>query len=248
VPLNLLESVFGNISGDASSFVDELAEVRTLRERNHELEVALAAYQSELADLRAFRSDYDRLAGLANYVGQIGGDWRYVSADVIGRDVNGVIRTIHINAGTRNGVAVGDPVVTEVGLIGRVTQVSATGAEVLLITDQNSAVNVRVLNDTREPGLVRGSLSGELILDFVDINGQIAENQQVFTSGETQNFPPNLLVGQISSVRISPDELFRQANIRSLIDFDSLRLVLVITNFEAVDLEVFEETDEAAAP
>jgi hypothetical protein len=87
-----------------------------------------------------------------------------------------------------------------------------------------------------------------LILDFVDINGQIAENQQVFTSGETQNFPPNLLVGQISSVRISPDELFRQANIRSLIDFDSLRLVLVITNFEAVDLEVFEETDEAAAP
>jgi rod shape-determining protein MreC len=143
---------------------------------------------------------------------------------------------------------VGDPVVTEVGLIGRVTQVSATGAEVLLITDQNSAVNVRVLNDTREPGLVRGSLSGELILDFVDINGQIAENQQVFTSGETQNFPPNLLVGQISSVRISPDELFRQANIRSLIDFDSLRLVLVITNFEAVDLEVFEETDEAATP
>jgi rod shape-determining protein MreC len=87
-----------------------------------------------------------------------------------------------------------------------------------------------------------------LILDFVDINGQIAENQQVFTSGETQNFPPNLLVGQISSVRISPDELFRQANIRSLIDFDSLRLVLVITNFEAVDLEVFEETDEAATP
>lgn len=246
VPLNLLESVFGNISGDASSFVDELAEVSTLRERNHELEVALAQYQSELAELRAFRSDYDRLAGLANYVGQVGVDWRYVSADVIGRDVNGVIRTIHINAGTRNGVSVGDPVVTEVGLVGRVTQVSATGAEVLLITDQNSAVNVRVLNDTREPGLVRGSLSGELILDFVDINGVIGENQQVFTSGETQSFPPNLLVGQISSVRISPDELFQQANIRSLVDFDSLRLVLVITNFEAVELEVFEETEEEA--
>ncbi|HLA45126.1 MAG TPA: rod shape-determining protein MreC [Aggregatilineales bacterium] len=246
VPVSLLESVFGEPAGDLSNLTEELSEVRTLRERNRELEQALTSYQSELAELRAFRSDYDRLVELANYVGQVGQEWRYVSADVIGRDLNGVVRTIHINAGTRNGVSSGDPVVTELGLVGRVTRVSAIGAEVLLISDQNSAVNARVLNEAREPGLLRGSLSGELILDFLDINGAVEENQQVFTSGETQGFPPNILLGQISSVRISSDELFQQATVNSLVDFDSLQVVLVITNWEPVDLEVFQEVEPVA--
>lgn len=246
IPLTLLENVFGGVAGDGSGLMDDLAEVRDLRDRNQQLEQALSQYQSELAELRAFRSDYDRLADLANYVGQVGSDWRYVSADVIGRDINGLVRTIHVNAGVRNGVSIGDPVVTELGLVGRVIQVSATGAEVLLITDQNSAVNARVLNDAREPGLVRGSLSGDLILDLVDINGELQEGQQVYTSGETQGFPPNILLGQIEGVRISTDELFLQANILSLVDFDSLQVVLVITNWEPVDLEIFEEPEAEA--
>jgi rod shape-determining protein MreC len=244
IPLDLLQEVFGGASNRVSTFGQELQEVQRLRERNRELERSLAQFQSEVADLRAFRADYDRLVVLANYVGTVGQQWRYLSADVIGRDVNGVVRTIHLNAGTRNGVAIGDPVVTELGLVGRVTRVSATGAEVLLITDQNSAVNARVLNEQREAGLVRGSLSGELILDFVDINGEITEGQQVFTSGETQGFPPNLLLGQITSVRISSDELFQQSIVRSFVDFENLQLVLVITNWEPVDLEAFEEPVE----
>ena len=246
VPVSLLESVFGEPAGDLSNLTEELSEVRTLRERNRELEQALTSYQSELAELRAFRSDYDRLVELANYVGQVGQEWRYVSADVIGRDLNGVVRTIHINAGTRNGVSSGDPVVTELGLVGRVTGVSAIGDEVLLISDQNSAVKARVLNEAREPGLLRGSLSGELILDFLDINGAVEENQQVFTSGETQGFPPNILLGQISSVRISSDELFQQATVNSLVDFDSLQVFLVITNWDPVYLKLLQEFDPAA--
>jgi len=244
IPLTALEGIFGGATTDFTIFAEEMAEFRSLRLRNRELEKALAQYQSELADLRAFRSDYDRLVELSNYVGQKGSDWRYVTTDVIGRDVNGVVRTIHIAAGTRNGVQVGDPVVTELGLVGRVVDVSATGAEVLLITDVNSSVTARVQNETRESGLVRGSISGDLILDFVNINGQLAENQQVFTSGETQAFPPNILVGQISSVGISPNSLFKQATVQSLVDFENLDIVLVITNFEPVDLQIFEEPEQ----
>jgi rod shape-determining protein MreC len=246
IPLTFLENIFGGAAGDASTFSQDLAEIRTLRERNRELEESLAQFQSELAELRAFRSDYDRLAELANYVGQVGQDWRYVSADVIGRDLAGVVQVIHINAGTRNGVSIGDPVVTPVGLVGRVIEVSATGAEVLLITDQNSSVNARVLNNTRDQGLLRGSLSGELTLDFLDLNAPVTENQQVYTTGETQNFPPDILLGQISGVRISTNELFKQATVESLVDFQSLQLVLVITNWEPVDLQVFEEPVETA--
>ncbi|MFP4324208.1 MAG: rod shape-determining protein MreC [Anaerolineales bacterium] len=245
VPLTFLQETFGGAANDVSGLADDLAEIQQLRERNRELEASLANFQSEVAELRAYRNDYERLAILANYVGQIGADWRYVSADVIGRDITGLVRTIHINAGTRNGVSLGDPVVTELGLVGRVREVSATGAEVLLVTDPNSAVNARVLNQSREPGLLRGTLGGELILDLVDINGEIGTEQQVYTSGETQGFPPNIMLGQIDSVRISSDELFQQAIVRSLVDFNNLQIVLVITNWEPVDLEVFEDEEEA---
>lgn len=244
VPLTALERVFGGASSDFTTFAEEMAEFRALRLRNRELEKALAQYQSELAELRAFRSDYDRLVELSNYVGQKGADWRFITTDVIGRDVNGITRTIHIAAGTRSGVQIGDPVVTELGLVGRVVEVSATGAEVMLITDVNSSVTARVQNETRETGLLRGSISGDLILDFVDVNGQLAENQQVFTSGETQAFPPNILIGQISSVGFSPNSLFKQASVQSLVDFENLDIVLVITNFEPVDLEIFEEPEQ----
>jgi rod shape-determining protein MreC len=127
-------------------------------------------------------------------------------------------------------------------LVGRVRQVSATGAEVLLITDNTSAVTARVLNPGNDSGVVRGTLNGELLLDFVDINAQISEAQQVYTTSETQAFPPNLLIGQLASVRLSDDGLFLQGTVESLVDFERLQLVLVITDFEPVEIEIFQST------
>jgi len=242
LPLRPLQDLLGGAGNQAAAFSQELAEVRQLRQRNRELEQALTNFQAEIAELRAFRSDYERLVELSHYVGQAGTSWRYVSADVIGRDLSGIARVIHINAGTRNGVSLGDPVVTPLGLVGRVRQVSATGAEVLLITDSASAVTARVLNPTNDSGVVRGTLNGELLLDFVDINAQISEAQQVYTTGETQAFPPNLLIGQLASVRLSEDGLFLQGTVESLVDFEGLQLVLVITDFEPVEIEIFQST------
>ncbi len=242
-PLTFLESIFGDASGWVDGTAAELAELRTLRQRNQELEESLALLQAEVAESREIRYDYERLAALVNYVAQTSADWQYVTADVIGQDTQPTVRIIHLNRGTRDGVEVGDPVVTELGLIGRVTQVAATGCEVLLITDQTSAVNVR-LQTTRDTGLVQGTLSGDLVLTFVDTEAQIVPGDLVLTSGETQAFPADLIVGQVSSASLSEDKLFQQASVTSFVEFSRLDLVLIITNWEPVDLEVFEETDE----
>lgn len=239
-PLGIFQNLFGRLSESIDSTAAELAELRTLRERNDELENSLALLQAEVAELRELRSDYDRLAELVNYVNQTNASWRYVAADVIGKDSIPALRTIHLNRGTRDGVAVNDPVVTPQGLVGKVTKVSATGCEVLLITDQTSGVNVR-LQATRDKGLVEGTLSGDLILRFVDTDVPIRNGDLVLTSGETQTFPPNLIVGQVSSAALSEDKLFQEAPVASFVDFERLEIVLIITNWEPVDLEVFKE-------
>lgn len=245
VPLTMLENIFGGISQSVDSTADEIVEIRTLRQRNQELERSLAAFQAEVAELREIRNDYDRLAGLVNYQQQTSEDWRYVTADVIGQDALPTSRTLHLNRGTRNGVSVNDPVVTELGLVGRVTKVTATGCEVLLINDQTSAVNVR-LQTSRDTGLVQGTISGDVVLKFVDADGRIVSGDLVLTSGETQAFPADIVVGQVSAPSLSSDSLFQEASVTSLVDFSRLEMVLIITNWEPIDLEAFNDEDEAS--
>lgn len=239
IPLTLLESVFGDFSLSFEDTAAEIAEIRSLRQRNMELEQGLVNLQAEVAELREYRSDYDRLAELVNYTTRE--DWRYVTADVIGRDTTNV-QAIHINRGTRHGIQVGDPVVSEAGLIGRVTKVSAAGSEILLISDPNSSVHSRV-QANREDGLVQGTLSGDLVLNFLDVEADVRPGDLVVSSGETQAFPTDIIIGQITSVTLTDDELFQQAAMSSLIDFTRLELVLVITNWEPIDLTFFEDDE-----
>lgn len=244
VPLTFLEGIFGDISGWIDGTAAEMVELRTLRQRNQELEQSLALYTSEVAEAREIRSDYERLASLVNYVRTKPSDWRYVAADVIGEDTLPTVRTIHLNKGTRDGVSINDPVVTELGLVGRVIQVSATGCEVLLITDQSSSINTRV-QSSRDRGLVQGTLSGDLLLAFVDADGEIRPGDLILTSGETQAFPADLVVGQVGNPSLSEDKLFQQAPLTSFVDFSRLEIVLIITNWEPVDLQVFQNQEGA---
>ena len=64
----------------------------------------------------------------------------------------------------------------------------------------------------------------------------------MLTSGLGGNFPPDIVIGQVTSVRPSERGLYQEAQVRSLINFDTLEFVLVVTNFQPTDLSVFEES------
>lgn len=245
VPLNAVESVFGRTTIGVGGFIDDISEYRRLRQRTHDLEEALAIYQAELAQLREKAADYDQLAALLDYNRFSPEDHEYVTCDVIGADTTGFVNAIHINCGRRDGIERLDPVVTEKGLVGRVRTVSATGAEVQLIADASSAVNAR-LQSTRDDGVVRGQLTGDLIMSFLPLDTRVQEGDLVLTNGLGQTLPADLVVGQVLSVSLSENELYQEARIRSLVDFDRLEIVQVLINFEPVDLSVFEQQNVQA--
>ena len=58
----------------------------------------------------------------------------------------------------------------------------------------------------------------------------------VLTSGLGGNYPPNIFVGQVLSVQRRDNALFQTASVQPIVDFNSINAVLVITNFEAVDI------------
>lgn len=241
-PIRFVSGTLNNLSLSMSQAAADLAQIRDLRSRNALLEETLAQFQAELVQLREIESDYDRLRGLLEYT-TARQDQSFIAADVIDVEQSGQLRTITVNRGTRDGVNVGMPVVTEAGLIGRIMNVSANAARVLLITDPTSAVSAR-LQSNRVEGTVIGQLSGNLRLTFIPLDENISEGDLVITSGLGGNFPPDIVIGQVTSIRQFEFELFQEAQVRSLNDFNTLEFVLIITSFEPIDLSVFEAADE----
>jgi rod shape-determining protein MreC len=65
----------------------------------------------------------------------------------------------------------------------------------------------------------------------------------VITSGLGGNFPPDIVIGVVTSIRQFEFELFQEAEVTSLNNFDTLEFVLVMTSFEPIDIGVFDQAD-----
>src|SRR5262249_48829565 len=133
VPLGFLQGASSGVTNNVNKMVNNISDVQTLQERNAELEQALVNFQSDIVALRETKADYPRLAKLLDYK-NANPDQQVLAANVIGRDTTGLVRTITLDRGTRDGLQVGMPVLTELGLVGRIYRVSATNAQVLLIS------------------------------------------------------------------------------------------------------------------
>lgn len=240
LPLNALSGLLsgtgravGNLTTGQRSYEELLTYVG-------DLETQLARITTEVVALREIGADYQRLTDLVNYVSQ-NEDQEVVAADVIARDTISSLRTIVINRGARDGVRIGMPAVTGQGLVGRVINVSANAARVQLITSEFSSISSRTQTN-RVEGAVIGLASGALRMTLLPQGAQVQVGDLVLTSGLGGNLPPDIVIGQVTSTRQFESDIEQSAEVRSLVDFDRLEIVLVVTTFEPVDLSVFNPT------
>src|SRR5450759_5970552 len=125
---------------------------------------------------------------------------RLVTARVVARSNTTWYATVKIDAGSSSGIAVYDPVVNGAGLVGRVTKVYAGAAQVTLITDQQSFVDA-VVQPGGAQGIVGGSVTGDVTLQYVDKNERVKVGQDIVTSGRKGSvFVRGILIGVVESV------------------------------------------------
>ena len=238
-PLTIISGIMNRIAIQISGDIKDLSELQYLRQRIVNLEELVGQYQSEQIIAREIQQDFERLAAMLNYT-QTNVTARYLAAEIIANEASGLINGMILNKGSRDGITVGMPVVTELGLVGRIVAVRANFSQVLLITDTNSSVSAR-LQSTRAQGSVSGSAANQLRMTFIPLNTSIQINDVILTSGLGGNFPGDLIIGRVESIRQFEFELFQEAVVSSLIDFDSLEFVLIITSFQPEDLGSIEE-------
>lgn len=209
-------------------------DVLTLRQENQALQAEVNDLRIQVDQLQQQVTETEILAALVDF-SRANPESSYKAASVIGRDPSPFLRYVIINAGSNDGVLRGMPVVTSQGLVGRVSAVIADAARVQLITDAASAVNVRI-EDTNTDAVLVGSVSGDLELDLVSQDANVQPGYLVLTSGLGGGYPPDLLVGQVTTVRKRDYDLFQQASVQPVVDFSKLQIVLVITDFRPIDI------------
>jgi rod shape-determining protein MreC len=153
---------------------------------------------------------------------------RLVTARVVARSTTAWYSTVTINVGSGSGVEAYDPVVNGAGLVGRVTKVDANAAQVTLITDQQSFVDAMVQPGGAQ-GIISGSVTGDVTLQYVDKNERVKVGQYIVTSGRQGSvFVRGIPVGQVESVGSQEVELYQSISLRPFVDFRKLDLVQVV--------------------
>lgn len=210
-------------------------DVARLTQQNAQLAEQNARLQAQIIELQQQNAELDVLSALLEFA-QTNPEPDYLSAAVIGRDPSPFLQYIIINRGSDAGLRRGMPVVSAQGLVGRVAAVTAGAARVQLITDPSSAINVRIRPSQAE-AVLTGSITGDLTVEAIPQEADVQIGNLVLTSGLGGNFPPDILIGQVSGVRKLPVELFQSASVQPIVDFSNLKIVMVITNFQPVDIE-----------
>jgi rod shape-determining protein MreC len=140
---------------------------------------------------------------------------------------------VMLAAGSDSGIVQDTPIVTRDGLVGRVTDVTGSGAQVTLLTDENSAVPARD-EKTGAIGLVRhGQGEGSLLLDFVRKEANVREGDVIVTAGRVSSkypslFPGGIQIGVVTSVGQSDTALYKQIQIEPYVDFSTLDAVTAL--------------------
>jgi len=215
-------------------FLNAPRDIATLRQRNTELEAEVSELQAQVIQLQQEAGQTQILAALVDF-SRANPENQYKAAAVIGRDPSPFLQYVIINRGSNDGILRGMPVVTDQGLVGRIDAVIADAARVQLITDPAASVNVRLQNAEVDAAL-SGSVTGDISLELIPQDVNIQTGDLVLTSGLGGGYPPNLIVGQVVNVRSRDFDLFQQATIQPVVDFNRLQIVLVIVNFRPVDI------------
>src|SRR5512134_3874758 len=233
VSLVTVQTWFSSRFVAVQEFLTAPRDMASLRQRNSELETEVSELQAQVIQLQQEVGETQILAALVDF-SRANPENTYKAAAVIGEDPSPFLQYIIINRGSNDGIQRGMPVVTNEGLAGRIDAVISDAARVQLITDPASAVNVHLRNANTD-AMVVGSVTGDISLELISQDVTVESADIILTSGLGGGFPPDLIVGQVVNVRKLPAELFQEATVQPAVDFTRLQIVLVITNFRAIN-------------
>jgi len=216
----------GNFMSDFSSLYSLKAENERLRKQIDLLEQFQARLEEAYRDIEDLKVLNDLKLSMSEY--------HLIAALTINRTPDSFNHVLGLNVGTQDGVELNDAVISSTGLIGKVSSITSSSCEVLLLTTEEElnkvSVKIRIsATDTAEALLEYYDVNtGSYILSLLETNASITEGMTVISSGLGATYPSGLLVGTVSKVETQQSAGGVKVYVTPAADFAHINYVAIV--------------------
>ena len=200
-------------------------ELQSVSEDNARLSQALIDVSMKISFYEEAALENDRLRSILGF--QPPENYDLLPAKVISISGEYTPITAKINKGSNDSIWVDQPVINQEGLIGRISSVSPDFSVVQLLTDPSNRVAARVVS-SREMGIIKYNTSSGMYLDNFPIQGDIAIDDIIISSGLGGIYPAGLNVGKVVEVIKEELEPFYKVKIQPASNFFSLEELFIL--------------------
>lgn len=230
VVVSPVQKFFSSIGNSVGGFFEFVGNMKGYQEENEKLSEQVEQQGQRLREMEAFEKENQRLRALLELKDN-NADKDMVGCEVIAKDPGNWFDVFTLDKGKNYNIKKNDVVVTNKGLVGRITEVGNNWAKVVAIIDTDSSVGA-VLTRTQDIAIVDGDMalsgSGQCRLSSVTSGSSLVVGDEVETSGLGGIYPKGILIGTVSEVKTDATGYSQYAIIDTAVDFERIREVLVI--------------------
>lgn len=228
-PFQKAFSAVSNKIDDFFTSVDDnqklLDEIDRLKAENAELSQKLTNYEQ----VEAENKHYEEFLGIK----EKNPEMLFQSATVAAKDNTDPYKGFTVNVGSMDGVSLHDPVITEAGLVGYISEIAPTYSKVTTILSPELKAGGRD-SRTVDEGIASGradlAVDNKCYLYNLQRNCSVSIGDYIITAGGSV-FPEGLVIGKVSDIKQQSKDSSLYAVVDTSVDFDNLRDVMIITYF-----------------
>lgn len=236
---SVIGAVTSSFQGIITRCTNWLSDFTTRFETNGQLMLENSSLKSQINDLNSDLMEYEKAKQenelYEKYLGikEEHTDYVMEPAMLISRNAEDPYGSFLINKGSLQGISIYDPVITDAGLVGYISEVYPSFSKVTTIMDSTISCG-GIDRRTRDTGIVSGELSlaeqGKTRMNNLLRSSGVAAGDYIVTSGGGV-FPEGLIIGRVDSVHNESYNTALYAVITPMVDLSELRDMMVITYF-----------------
>lgn len=224
----LIEQPFHTIQ----SWMDDFSSLWAAKEENDILKMEIAQQpqvQADLEEAQKKNAEYEKMFGLAETI-----SYDKIYANVLVRDQETWNSELTINKGAQDNIKVDMAVLSNTGVIGKISEVNEFTSKVKLLTSQDRLNNVSVKINLGSDNVSEGILErydtngGYFVIHLFDDTAEIAKDMKVITSGKGGVYPSGLLIGTVYSVESLKNQIGKSVYVKPSASFQSFDIVMII--------------------
>lgn len=228
---DFVQSPVTTVTASVSNYFQSISSLRSAQSENGELKQRVQELEVEIKQKEELSAENERLKGLLDLKEK--SQYKVLTARIIGRDPSVWFDSSIINRGSLDGIKLNMPIVTDGGIVGRVTMVSPLTAQVDLVTAprERSGMGAVIgeIGSSNALGVVNGTGKKDILeMRYVAGSVEVKEGDAVYTTGQDGIYPAGLKIGEIIEIRSGSATTAHQIFIRPSAKLNSMQEVGVL--------------------